>query len=161
MPYITSVPDSNACAAAGSRKEINMTYTYVRRARYHETDKMGVIHHSNYLKWMEEARTDMMDEIGIGYGAVEKRGIVSPVVSVLIDFKKSIRFDDVVEIKTEILKYTGTSLIVGYEFFNRTTGEICTAAQSKHCFLSEGKIISLKRSFPELDRLISDYAAEQ
>ena len=52
---------------------------YRRKAQYHETDQMGIIHHSNYVKWMEEARIDFMKELGFGYGEVEKRGIVSPV----------------------------------------------------------------------------------
>ena len=51
---------------------------YRRKAQYHETDQMGIIHHSNYVKWMEEARIDFMKEMGFGYGEVEKRGIVSP-----------------------------------------------------------------------------------
>ena len=47
---------------------------YRRKAQYHETDQMGIIHHSNYVKWMEEARIDFMKELGFGYGEVELRG---------------------------------------------------------------------------------------
>ena len=43
---------------------------YRRKAQYHETDQMGIIHHSNYVKWMEEARIDFMKELGFGYGVV-------------------------------------------------------------------------------------------
>ena len=39
-------------------------FKYERKAYYHETDQMGIIHHSNYLKWMEEARIALMDELG-------------------------------------------------------------------------------------------------
>ena len=49
---------------------------YRRKAQYHETDQMGIIHHSNYVKWMEEARIDFMKEMGFGYGEVEKRGFL-------------------------------------------------------------------------------------
>ena len=56
---------------------------YRRKAQYHETDQMGIIHHSNYVKWMEEARIDFMKEMGFGYGEVENRGIVSPVAGVV------------------------------------------------------------------------------
>ena len=66
------------------------TYTYFRRAQYHETDQMGIIHHSNYIKWMEEARIDFMKEMGFGYGEVEKRGIVSPVAEVSTTYKKPV-----------------------------------------------------------------------
>ena len=50
------------------REDINMG-VYRRKAQYHETDQMGIIHHSNYVKWMEEARIDFMKELGFGYGA--------------------------------------------------------------------------------------------
>lgn len=56
------------------REDINMG-VYRRKAQYHETDQMGIIHHSNYVKWMEEARIDFMKELGFGYGEVEKRGL--------------------------------------------------------------------------------------
>lgn len=68
---------------------------YRRKAQYHETDQMGIIHHSNYVKWMEEARIDFMKELGFGYGEVEKRGIVSPVAGVSgFIYKKPGAFDD-------------------------------------------------------------------
>lgn len=55
---------------------------YIRKVQYHETYKMGVAHHSNYIKWMEEARVDFLDQIGYGYVKLEEDGIISPVLSV-------------------------------------------------------------------------------
>ena len=75
------------------REDIDMG-VYRRKAQYHETDQMGIIHHSNYVKWMEEARIDFMKELGFGYGEVEKRGIVSPVAGVSVSYKKPVLFDD-------------------------------------------------------------------
>lgn len=57
-------------------------FKYIRRAQYHETDQMHIIHHSNYVKWMEEARTAYLDQMGLGYKEVEALGIISPVVSI-------------------------------------------------------------------------------
>ena len=74
------------------REDINMG-VYRRKAQYHETDQMGIIHHSNYVKWMEEARIDFMKELGFGYGEVEKRGIVSPVAGVSVSYKKPVLFE--------------------------------------------------------------------
>lgn len=89
---------------------------YRRKAQYHETDQMGIIHHSNYVKWMEEARIDFMKEMGLGYGEVEKRGIVSPVAGVSVSYKKPVLFDDVVEISVSVRKYSGAVLELDYEF---------------------------------------------
>lgn len=104
---------------------------YRRKAQYHETDQMGIIHHSNYVKWMEEARIDFMKELGFGYGEVEKRGIVSPVAEVSVSYKKPVLFDDVVGISVSVKKYSGVVLELAYEFFNVTRSEVCTEAYSK------------------------------
>ena len=131
---------------------------YRRKAQYHETDQMGIIHHSNYVKWMEEARIDFMKEMGFDYGEVEKRGIVSPVAGVSVSYKKPVLFDDVVEISVSVRKYSGAVLELDYEFFNVTRDEVCTVASSKHCFTRDGKLISLKREIPELDVLFRNCA---
>ena len=55
---------------------------YEHKAQYYETDQMGIIHHANYLHWFEEARIDMMEQMGMGYDIMEKQGIISPVLSV-------------------------------------------------------------------------------
>ncbi len=51
-----------------------MSYTYHRKAHYHETDQMGIIHHSNYIKWFEEARISLMNAMGLHYGKWKKKG---------------------------------------------------------------------------------------
>ena len=89
----------------------------------------------------------------LGYGDVEKRGIVSPVAGVSVSYKKPVLFDDEVEITVSVKKYNGAVLELEYEFYNATRNEGCTAASSKHCFTKDGKLVSLKREIPELDEL--------
>ena len=125
-------------------------YSYNRRAQYHETDQMGIIHHSNYVKWMEEARIVFLDQIGFSYRKVEEQGVISPVVDISVSYKKQVHFDDEIEISVKIHKYNGITLELEYEFFNKTRNEICTTALSRHCFMADGKLISLKKSLPEL-----------
>lgn len=132
-------------------------FVYRRKAQYHETDQMGIIHHSNYVKWMEEARVAFLDQIGLGYGKVEKLGIVSPVVSISAEYKRQVCFGDEIEIRVEVQKYNGVALELKYEFYNLTKDEICTMAASRHGFLKENKIVSLKRELPELDELMTEY----
>lgn len=64
------------------KEESEKTYTYYRKAQYHETDQMGIIHHSNYVKWMEEARIGYMSRMGFSYKKVEELGVISPVVEI-------------------------------------------------------------------------------
>ena len=51
---------------------------YTHKVQYYETDQMGIVHHSNYIRWFEEARTDFMEQMGLGYEQMEERGIVGP-----------------------------------------------------------------------------------
>ena len=136
-------------------------YIYKRKAQYHETDQMGIIHHSNYVKWMEEARVAFLDHVGLGYGKVEGLGIASPVVAISVEYKKPVLFCDEVEVRVKVQKYSGAVMEFSYELYNLTRGEICTRASSRHCFLKENIVVSLKRELPELDRLMTDYMTEQ
>lgn len=132
-------------------------YTYYRKAQYHETDQMGIIHHSNYVKWMEEARTACMDRMGFSYKHVEELGVISPVVEISVAYKKQVCFEDEIEIGISVKKYNGITLEFDYTFFNRTKQQVCTTAASKHCFLKDGQLISLKKALPQLDQTIRSY----
>ena len=57
---------------------------YIHKVQYYETDKMGITHHSNYVRWMEEARIEFLDQIGWSYVRMEEEGIISPVLAVKI-----------------------------------------------------------------------------
>ncbi len=126
-------------------------YTYRRKAQYHETDRMGIIHHSNYVKWMEEARIEFMDSIGLSYREMEDMGVASPVVSLSVDYKKQVEFGDKIEIRLSVNEYNGAVLEFEYEFYNVSKDEVCTRATSRHCFIHDDRIVSLKKELPRLD----------
>ena len=52
---------------------------YIHKVKYYECDRMGITHHSNYIRIMEEARVDMLDRLGYGFEKMEAEGVVSPV----------------------------------------------------------------------------------
>lgn len=125
---------------------------YEHHAKYYETDQMGIIHHSNYVRWMEEARMDLMDQIGLNYKQMEQIEIISPVLSIEVNYHSMVHFDDVVVIHTKLVKYNGIRMEVEYVMTDRETGELRATGKSSHCLLNRsGKPISLKRSYPELD----------
>ena len=72
---------------------------YTHKVQYYETDKMGITHHSNYIRWMEEARIDFLEKSGFSYDKLEKDGIISPVVSVECSYKKTTTFSDEISIE--------------------------------------------------------------
>ena len=130
---------------------------YIHKVQYYETDKMGITHHSNYVRWMEEARVYFFEKIGYEYSKLEEEGIISPVVGVECDFKTPTKFEDKVEIEVKIKEFKGVKLVFEYLMKDLSTGNIAATAQSKHCFVNnEGKPIILKKEFPELDRLLKE-----
>lgn len=130
---------------------------YIHKVHYYETDKMGVTHHSNYVRWMEEARVDFLDQIGYGYAKMESEGIISPVIGIECEYKKTTTFDDEICIQPEIESYNGIKLVIRYTMTNVQTGDFVLKGKSKHCFLTkEGKPLSLRKQFPEVDKALND-----
>ena len=79
----------------------------LHKVQYYETDQMGVVHHSNYIRWFEEARTDLLERAGLGYDKMEERGIMVPVLAVSCEYKSSVRYGESVAIIPKVEAYTG------------------------------------------------------
>ncbi|MCR5705950.1 MAG: acyl-CoA thioesterase [Acholeplasmatales bacterium] len=135
-------------------------FTYERRAYYHETDQMGVIHHANYIKWMEEARIALMDYLGFSYKKMEDLGVISPVTGIDLEYKNPTRFNDIVLINVKVSEYSGVKLTIEYEIVSKDSLELRALGHSKHCFLMNGRIVSLKRSLPEFNEAFTKYIEE-
>lgn len=134
-------------------------HEYIRKVHYHETDKMGVTHHSNYIKWMEEARIYFLDQIGYGYARLERDGIISPVIGVECQYKHPTTFDDTICIQVGVEEFKGVKLVIGYTMTNRSTGELVLTGRTMHCFTNaQGKPVILKKQFPNFDQALKDLA---
>ncbi len=130
-----------------------MTYSgYLRQPHYYETDQMGIIHHSNYIRWFEEARVDWLAFLDLPYYKIEEAGIIIPVLAVSCEYKEMIRYEDAVKISVKIEQYTGTRLDFSYQISHQKTGNLLTRGTSKHCFLAKdsNRLLQLRRSHPEI-----------
>lgn len=133
---------------------------YERRAQYYETDQMGIIHHSNYIRWFEEARLHFMDEIGLSYAKVEEMGILIPVLSVDCQYKTMVHYNDIVDIYTQIIKFNGVKMTIAYRVVDHVTGEIRCTGETSHAFLNrEYRPVRLKREYPDLYELFISHLA--
>ena len=133
------------------QKKIKIT-PYEHKTQYHETDPQGIIHHANYVKWMEEARMNLLDQLGMGYKQMEELEIISPVLSLSVEYRSAVKFDETVLIETKLLAYDSTGMEIAYRIYDKESGEVKAVAKSKHGFLNKSGIpISLKRIYPELD----------
>ena len=117
---------------------------YKHLVQYYETDQMGIVHHSNYIRWFEEN--------GFGYKKMEELGIISPVLSVNARYKSMTHYYDTVIINVKVVKYNGVKITLEYSVVDEKTGEVRCTGESEHCFLdASGSPVSLKRSLPELN----------
>ena len=134
---------------------------YEHTVQYYETDRMQVVHHSNYIRWFEEARVFVFEQIGLSYKHMEEIGLLSPVVAVEAEFKSMTAFYDTVLIEIRFTRYTGVKLVIEYTVKDKATGAVRCTGRSSHCFIDgSGKIISLKRNYPEYDKVMAGYVQE-
>ncbi len=130
---------------------------YIHKVQYYETDKMGVTHHSNYVRWMEEARVNFLDRIGFGYRKLEEDGIISPVLAVDCEFKSPTVFDDDVEIEVRVEEFRGVRLTIGYTMRKLPGGELVLTGKTRHCFVDpNGRPIILDHSFPDFAQKLKE-----
>lgn len=130
-------------------------YTYDWNVQYYETDQMGIVHHSNYIRWFESARIDYLAKMGIPYDKIEEAGIISPVLTVSSQYRQMTRFGETVTITPVLKSYNGIRYVVTYEVRNKETGVLNATGETSHCFLNRaGKPVSLKKVLPETHEVL-------
>jgi acyl-CoA thioester hydrolase len=131
---------------------------YIHAVQYYETDKMSITHHSNYIRWMEEARIAFLSEIGWDFAKLEEMGIVSPVLNVTCDYKKSTTFSEKITIHVSVERFMGVKLQLGYMMENEA-GDVVCRASSVHAFLDvKGRPVRMKQEYPGLYQTLTELA---
>lgn len=133
---------------------------YIHTVQYYETDKMGITHHSNYMRWMEEARVDFLKKIGWDYKMLEEEGIFSPVIEISCKYKSSTTFTDEIKINISVKEFKGVKLILYYEMINEQGISVCEGS-SIHCFIDiNGRPINLAKKFRGFYEALRELAEE-
>ena len=113
-----------------------MNYTTQEiKVRYCETDQMGIVHHSNYLKFFEFARIEWLEKLNIPYQEIEKNKIILPVVNCEIKFLKPLVFGDTFKVIVQCTKKPTSSIEFSYKIFNNS-GEKTTEGKTLLAFLN-------------------------
>ena len=121
-------------------------YFYERTVNYYETDKMGVVHHSNYIRFLEEARCYWLEAIDMPYELLEKEGVNIPVIGVNCTYKNHVTFGDTILIIPYVKDYSGVRMTVGYNVINKSNNQTVIIAETKHCFTDKNlRLINLKK----------------
>ena len=134
------------------------TFLYEHTVQYYETDKMDCVHHSNYIRWFEEARTFLLGKLGFGYFKMEENGVMSPVLRVEAEYKTMARYGDTAQIEVSADNYTGTRITFVYDIRDKATGALRCFGKTHHCFIGkDGRPLSLRKHLPQMDMLVKAY----
>lgn len=129
---------------------------YYHTVQYYETDAMAVVHHSNYIRWFEEARLDYLEQSGYPYDGIEQRGLMIPVLSASCEYRQAVRFGQTVKIETEIVAFKGLKFKIAYEIYDQEGKTLHARGTTEHCFLNNDfKPVSIKREAPDLFEFFS------
>lgn len=124
---------------------------YERDVYYYETDRMGIVHHSNYIKWFEEARIDFLKQIGYPFKRIEDEGVMIPVLSVECTYRKPLMFGDTYVVKIIPETFNGIKFCMKYEIRKKGEDSICTTGTSTHCFIdNDMKPILIRKTNTDL-----------
>ena len=130
---------------------MNTITPYERKVFYYETDKMGIMHHSNYIRIFEETRVHYLSEAGMPFEQIEAQGVLMPVLSVECRYKRPLKFDEPFAVYPKITKFNGTTLNLEYKIISRKTGELCAEGSSSHCFTDTNmKPLRTKLKYPDI-----------
>jgi acyl-CoA thioester hydrolase len=106
------------------------------RARYAETDAMGVVHHAAYLPWLEVGRVDLLRAAGVPYTSIEERGFLIVLSDIQVRYRSPARFDTLVTVETQLILLKTRHLSFGYRVLLESTGTLCVEARTDHIVVS-------------------------
>ena len=132
-----------------------MDFKYIREINYYETDKMGIVHHSNYIRFLEEARCRWMKELGLPMEKLEEMGYTIPTLEVNCKYLYPVTSGDIISIRPYISEYNGVRMTISYEVINTNTNNEVIKAITKHCFTNkELKPVNMKKSNSDIHRIL-------
>lgn len=124
---------------------------YSRTVQYYETDQMGIVHHSNYIRYFEEARMDLWDQAGLDYHQMEKEGILIPVLACSCRYKKPLRFPQRFSIEVSVTDFNGVRFQVAYRIFAEGEETPSAFGESEHCFADKSMHpIRIEKRYPHI-----------
>ncbi|PRR77915.1 Acyl-CoA thioester hydrolase YbgC [Clostridium liquoris] len=121
------------------------------KVRYVETDKMGIVHHSNYYAWFEVGRGEFILESGMSYRELEENGIMMPLRETYCKYIKGAKYEDNIIIETFIKELTPVKVIFNYNVIREEDGKLLAKGATTQVFVNNDfKIINLKRKYPDI-----------
>jgi acyl-CoA thioester hydrolase len=102
------------------------------RVPFADTDRMGIVYHTNYIKYFEYGRTEFLRQAGYPYAKLEEDGVWLPVASVFCEYKSPAKYDDLLTVSTKVGDFKGATILMKYEIHNKETGILVAWGETKH-----------------------------
>lgn len=140
---------------------MNHTKAYYR-VIYGDTDAMKIVYNANYLRFFEIGRNEFLREIGFPYTElVDKYDLQLPLAESSVKYKRPAQYDDMLEIRSMVRELKNASVVMGYEIYNRDSGELLVTGSTKHAFVNGSmKPVALRKQAPDLHRAIRRFMEE-
>lgn len=124
---------------------------YQRPVHFYETDQMGIVHHSNYVRWFEEARTEFLHQIDLDYANLEAQGVQTTVLGYSCDNHKPARFGDTISIRIRPFAFNGVRISFLYQVYRAEDQELLATGETRHCFVNGQMVpMNIKRKYPAI-----------
>ncbi len=134
-----------------------MNFEYKRTANYYETDRMGIVHHSNHIRYFEEARIAFLNSINCDVMQLENEGVIIPNVDAYAKYLSPVRFDETITVEVTFAKFNGAVMRFEYVVKSADKGIVKATGYTTHCFVnSDFKPISIKRKFPNYYKKLAE-----
>ncbi len=128
-----------------------ITSELLLRVSYADTDQMGVVYYARYFEYFECGRTELLRELGLPYSEMEKKGISLPVIEAYCEYKKGIKYDEVIIIKTYLTDPPTAWIRMDYEILNETKDEVLAKGYTRHPFVNQhGRPVRPPKEFIKL-----------
>ncbi|WP_408954982.1 acyl-CoA thioesterase [Natroniella sp. ANB-PHB2] len=134
-----------------------MEFSHQIRVSYQETDKMGVVYHSNYLHWFEVGRAEMFRQLEFNYKEIEERGVVLAVVESNCKYHAPAYYDDLIDVYVKVKEFKQTRIAFDYKIVRNEDGKLLTTGNTVHVFVNHNfKPLSLKKTDIELWEMLEE-----
>ena len=121
-------------------------YDHPIKIYYKDVDQMGIVYYSRYYEYFEEARTELLESIGLDVTNVEKRGITLPVISSHCEYNKGAKFEQNILVKASIESKPKSKLHIDYLVFIENEKDFIVSGYTEHAFVNDnGKAVRAPR----------------
>ena len=132
------------------------------RVLYADTDAMAIVYHTNYIKWFEAGRNELLRSLGYPYTRLEDQGFLLPLTECYCSFLTPAVYDDLLEIEASIGELKAATIRLDYQIFRKSTGELLAKGFTRHAVTDrQFKPVRLRSVAPDLYQIMTEKLDKQ